>query len=124
MNLTTLPLSPLEAIASNLDFSSLVSLAKTNTNLAFLQPKEQHVVGQDFSVSGPYDGPDQTYFDVEVLTRGLVAIKMVWEWKDQVQRFFHFSLSVALLGQKFSFSGLGKPKGPVVAPASEGRPGL
>ena len=63
MNLTTLPLLPLEAIASNLDFSSLVSLAKTNSNLAFLQPKEQHVVGQDFSVSGPYDGPDQTYFD-------------------------------------------------------------
>jgi len=27
MNLTTLPLLPLEAIASNLDFSSLVSLA-------------------------------------------------------------------------------------------------
>ena len=54
--------------------------------MAHLQPKEQEVEGQDFSLSGPYDGdfcPD-TYFDVEVLTRGLVAVKMVWEWRDQV----------------------------------------
>ena len=93
MSLTSLPLLPLEAIASNLDFSSLVNLSKTNSSLAHLQPKEQHIVGQDFSLSGPSDGdfcPD-TYFDVEVLTRGLVAVKMVWEWRDQVQ--FHFSRS-------------------------------
>ena len=70
-----------------------VSLASTNTSLAHLQPKEQHVVGQDFSVSGPNDGHfcPETYFDVEVLTRGLVAVKMVWEWRDQVGPIFIFS---------------------------------
>ena len=31
MSLSTLPLLPLEAVASHLDFSSLVSLANTNT---------------------------------------------------------------------------------------------
>ena len=70
-----------------------VSLANTNTSLAHLQPKEQHVVGEDFSVSGPNDGNfcPETYFDVEVLTRGLVAVKMVWEWRDQVGPIFIFS---------------------------------
>ena len=48
------------------------------------------MVGQDFSVSGPNDGHfcPETYFDVEVLTRGLVAVKMVWEWRDQVGSIF------------------------------------
>ena len=64
-----------------------VSLASTNSRFAHLQPKEQNVVGRDFSVSGPNDGDfcPETYFDVEILTRGLVAIKMVWEWRDQVE---------------------------------------
>merc|ERR1719458_2433079 len=55
------------------------------TNKDHPDAKEQHVVGQDFSVSGPNDGHfcPETYFDVEVLTRGLVAVKMVWEWRDQ-----------------------------------------
>ena len=101
MSLASLPLLPLEAIASNLDFSSLVSLANTNSSFAHLQPKEQHVVGQDFSANGPNDGHfcPETYFDVEVLTRGLVAIKMVWEWKDQAKRVGFVLLSFILLGQ-------------------------
>ena len=67
-----------------------VNLANSNSRLAHLQPKEQHVVGQDFSVSGPHDGHfcPETYFDVEVLTQGLEAVKMVWEWRDQVYFLF------------------------------------
>ena len=77
--------------------TTTVSLASSNARLAHFKLKEQHVVGpelhvvgEDFSVSGPNDGnfcPD-TYFGVEVLTRGLVAIKMVWEWRDQVESLF------------------------------------
>ena len=54
MNLTTLPLLPLEKIASYLDFSSLVSLAASTSSLAHLQPKEQLVKGEDFSLCEVY----------------------------------------------------------------------
>ena len=113
MSLTSLPLLPLEAIATNLDFPSLVSLSKTHSSLAHLQPKEQHVVGKDFSLSGPSDGnfcPD-TYFDVEVLTQGLEAVKMVWEWRDQVQ--FHIFLGRFIFSSSslLDFQGHGNQKG-------------
>ena len=90
MSLSSLPLLPLEAVASHLDFSSLVSLANTNTAFAHLQPTEQFLTGQDFSLSGPRDGDfcPETYFEVEVVSRGLVAIKMDWEWRDQVNTSF------------------------------------
>ena len=52
MSLTSLPLLPLEKIASYLNFSSLVSLAASTSSLAHLTPKEQVVKGDDFSVSG------------------------------------------------------------------------
>ena len=99
MSLTSLPLLPLEKIASYLDFSSLVSLAASTSSLAHFQPKEQLVKGEDFSVAGfdpdgiwDHDtngqvyGPEpkppepEPYFDVEVKTRGLLGIKLVWEW--------------------------------------------
>ena len=86
MSLTTLPLLVLYEIASKLDFSSLVNLATSTTDLAHLQPKEQQVSGEDFSIHEEYsDGHfcPKTYFDVEVVTRGLVGVKMAWEWKDQ-----------------------------------------
>ena len=143
MSLTTLPLLPLEKIASYLDFSSLVSLAASTSSLAHLQPKEQLVKGEDFSVAGvgfrpnrsrpphgrpygprpephyvdveyyydvdvdvetlsvagfdPHGRPSspkpkpkrhepEPYFDVEVKTRGLLGIKMVWEWEGTVSR--------------------------------------
>ena len=107
MSLSTLPLLPLEAVASHLDFSSLVSLANTNTAFAHLQPTEQFLTGQDFSLSGPRDGDfcPETYFEVEVVSRGLVAIKMDWEWRDQVNKFFKI-LSFPLNSQ-----GYGNQKG-------------
>ena len=99
MSLTTLSILPLERIASYLDFSSLVSLAASTPVLVHLQPKEQLVKGEDFSVagfdpdgiwdhdtSGQVYGPQpkppepEPYFDVEVKTRGLLGIKLVWEW--------------------------------------------
>ena len=104
MSLTTLPLLPLEKIASYLDFSSLVSLAASTSSLAHLQPTEQLVKGEDFSVTGfdphgrprsPHGrhyGPEpkphepEPYFDVEVKTRGLLGVKMVWEWEGKVSR--------------------------------------
>ena len=52
MSLTTLPMLPLEEIASYLNFSSLVSLAACTSSLAHLTPKEQVVKGDDFSVAG------------------------------------------------------------------------
>merc|ERR1719486_1693883 len=52
MSLTTLPSLPMEAIISYLDFSSIVSLANSHPCLAHLQPKEQFVVGKDFSIGG------------------------------------------------------------------------
>ena len=87
----------MERIASYLDFSSLVSLATSTPSLAHLQPKEQLVKGEDFSVSGfqlfQYGRPrakrnndPEHYFDVEVKTRGLLGIKMVWEWEGKVSR--------------------------------------
>ena len=110
MSLTTLPLLPLEKIASYLDFSSLVSLATSTSSLAHLQPKEQLVKGEDFTVAGfdpharlrsrtprrdydlrvyepkPKPHEPEPYFDVEVKTRGLLGIKMVWEWEGTVSR--------------------------------------
>ena len=83
MSLTTLPILPLEEIASYLNFSSLVSLAACTSSLAHLQPKEQIVKGEDFSVAERKHEPE-TYFDVEVKTRGLLAIKMAWEWEGKV----------------------------------------
>ena len=83
MSLTTLPILPLEEIASYLDFSSLVNLATCTSSLAHLQPKEQIVKGEDFSVAERKHEPE-TYFDVEVKTRGLLAIKMAWEWEGKV----------------------------------------
>ena len=82
MSLTTLPILPLEIVVSYLDFSSLVSLANSTASLAYLQPKEQHVIGEDFSIRGR--AAVNPYLDVKVETRGLLGIKLVWEWKGQV----------------------------------------
>ena len=82
MSLTTLPILPLEIVVSYLDFSSLVSLANSTSSLAYLQPKEQHVIGEDFSIRGR--AAVNPYLDVKVETRGLLGIKLVWEWKGQV----------------------------------------
>ena len=86
MSLTTLPILPMEVIISYLDFSSIVSLANSHPSLAHLQPKEQIVIGEDFNISGQggQGGCPQPYFDVRVETKGLLSIKMVWEWKGQV----------------------------------------
>ena len=92
MSLTTLPTLPLEKIASHLDFSSLVSLATSTSSLAHLQPKEQLIKVEDFSVAGigwrseERNHDPEHYFDVEVKTRGLLGIRMVWEWEGQVIR--------------------------------------
>ena len=59
MSLTTLPMLPLEEIASYLNFSSLVSLAASTASLI----EEQNLMH---------------YFDVEVKTRSLLAVRMVW----------------------------------------------
>ena len=55
-------------------------------------PKEQNVTGEDFDEDGPYDGHfcPETYMDVPVLTRGLISVKMSFQWKDQACCcFFH-----------------------------------
>ena len=98
MSLTTLPLLVLEEIASKLDFSSLVNLATSTKDLVHLQPKEQQVFGEDFSIHQEYsDGHfcPKTYFDVEVITRGLGV----------------------------EGPGLGQPEGAGVAAAGEEQPG-
>ena len=77
-----MPILPLEIVVSYLDFSSLVSLANSTASLAYLQPKEQHVIGEDFSIRGR--AAVNPYLDVKVETRGLLGIKLVWEWKGQV----------------------------------------
>ena len=91
MSLTTLPSLPMEAIISYLDFYSIVSLANSHPCLAHLQPKEQLVIGRDFSIGGkgghcemPMHFPE-LYFEVRVETGGLSGIKMVWKWKSKVQ---------------------------------------
>merc|ERR1711971_1407014 len=89
MSLTTLPILPLEVIASYLDFSSLVSLSSSTSSLAHLQPKQQIVKGENFSLagigwrSGKRKHDPEHYFDVEVKTRGLLGIKMVWDWEGR-----------------------------------------
>ena len=88
MSLTTLPSLPMEAIISYLDFSSIVSLANSHPCLAHLQPKEQLVIGRDFSIAAKmpmiWHFPE-LYFEVRVETGGLSGIKMVWKWKSKVQ---------------------------------------
>ena len=86
MSLMTLPILPLELIVSYLDFSSLLSLANSHPSFAHLQPKEQLVIGEDFSVAGirwqirGLEHNPQHYLDIKIETRGLLGIKMVWEW--------------------------------------------
>ena len=87
MSLTTLPSLPMEVIISYLDFSSIVNLANSHPCLAHLQPKEQLVVGKDFFICGeggctPEPHFLEVYFEVE--TGGLLAIKMVWQWRGKV----------------------------------------
>ena len=90
MSLMTLPILPLELIVSYLDFSSLLSLANSHPSFAHLQPKEQLVIGEDFSVaritfqSRWEEHNPKHYLDVKIETRGLLGIKMVWEWIGQV----------------------------------------
>ena len=102
MSLTTLPILPLEEIVSYLDYFSLVSLAASTSAFAHLYPKKQLVKGEDFSVAGisprgryvrvGMEGSEkrkhepQPYFDVEVKTQGLLAIKMAWEWEGKVSK--------------------------------------
>ena len=107
MSLTTLPILPLEEIVSYLDYFSLVSLATSTSFLAYLYPKKELVKGEDFSVAGisprrhglipseqrrgiPYYYSEkrepEPQFDVEVKTRGLLAIKMAWEWEGKVSK--------------------------------------
>ena len=93
MSLLTLPILPLEVIVSYLDFSSLVSLANSHPLLAHLQTMDQDVSWEDFSVAGiggwhwhiqRHKHDPEPYFDVKIQSRGLLGIKMVWEWKGQV----------------------------------------
>ena len=93
MSLTSLPLLLLEKIASYLDFSSLVSLAASTSSLAHLQPRKQLVKGGNFSMAGRSyrkgkkgNHTPEHYFDVEVKTRGLLGIKMTWEWEGMVSK--------------------------------------
>ena len=77
----------MEVIISYLDFSSIVNLANSHPCLAHLQPKEQLVVGKDFFICGeggctPEPHFLEVYFEVE--TGGLLAIKMVWQWRGKV----------------------------------------
>ena len=91
-------------IESYLDFSSLVSLSTSTSSLAHLQPKQQIVKGENLLVAGFNPTYSQKrisqkgisrriwkrshhpehYFNVEVETRGLLGIKMVWEWEGKV----------------------------------------
>jgi len=84
-NLQTLPALPLEEITTSLGFEDQVNLAATHPNLRFLTPKLQIVEGEDFDESGPWDGHfcPETYMDVPILTRGIISVKMSFEWKDQ-----------------------------------------
>ena len=104
MSLTSLPLLPLEKIVSYLDFSSLVSLAASTSSLAHLQPKKQLVKGEDFSMAGRIywkrNHTPEHYFDVEVKTRGLLGIKMTWEWEGMVSK--RELISVKLWSNLFS----------------------
>ena len=94
MSLTTLPLLPLEKVTSYLDFDSLASLAASHSSLAHVQPSKQIVYGADLLIKTKNwqwqkDGgcrDPETCLEVEVKTRGLLGIKMVWEWEGLVSR--------------------------------------
>ena len=66
-------------------YYSKVNLADAHPNLRFLTPKLQIVEGEDFDESGPWDGHfcPETYMDVPILTRGIISVKMTFEWRDQ-----------------------------------------
>ena len=94
MSLTTLPILPLEKVTSYLDFDSLASLAASHPSLAHVQPSKQIVYGADLLIKTKNwqwqkDGgcrDPEICLDVEVKTRGLLGIKMVWEWEGLVRR--------------------------------------
>ena len=104
MSLTTLPILSSKVIVSYLDFSSLVSLSASTSSLAHLQPKQQIVKGEKFSVRGigwrseKRKHDPEHYFDVEIKTRGLLGIKMVWDWEGRVSRgidlAIHYTLAI------------------------------
>ena len=62
-----------------------MNLADTHPNLRFLKPKLQIVEEEDFHKTGPWDGCfcPETYMDVPILTRGLISVKMSFQWRDQ-----------------------------------------
>ena len=98
---------PLKVIASYLDVSSLVSLSASTSSLAHLQPKQQIVKGENFSVAGfnpayseKRNHTPEHYFNVEVKTRGLLGIKMTWEWEGMVSK--RELISVKLWSNLFS----------------------
>ena len=83
--MTRLPILALEAIASYLDFNSLVSLAKSTSSLAHLRPNKQLVAREDFSYWSEYSSDPEPFVDVDIQTRRLLAIKIVWQWQGEWQ---------------------------------------
>ena len=85
MNLHILPKEVVEEIASHLGYDDLVSLAQTHPELRFMMPTEQVVEGPDFApITWRYN--PETYMEVPILSRGLVEVRMTFQWKNESYR--------------------------------------
>ena len=85
MNLHMLPKELVEEIASHLGCDDQVSLAQTHPELRFMMPTEQVVPGPDFAPITWRLNPE-TYIEVPILSRGLVEVRMTFEWKNEGYR--------------------------------------
>ena len=85
MNVHTLPKELVEVIASHLGYDDQVSLAGTHPDLRFMMPSAQVVTGPDFAPITWRFNPE-TYLEVPILSRGLVEVRMSFQWKNEGYR--------------------------------------
>ena len=84
-NLHTLPMELVEEIAKHLGYVDQVSLARAHPDLLFMMPMEQIVAAPDFAPITHRFSPE-IYLDVPVLSRGLVEVRVSFEWMNEGYR--------------------------------------
>ena len=59
--------------------------SETDSGVPIPNGTEQIVKGEDFTKEGPRDGHfcPETYMDIPILTKGLISVKMSFQWEDQ-----------------------------------------
>ena len=85
MNLHTLLKEMVEEIATHLSYDDLISLAMTHPELFFIMPREEVILGPDLDPITWRFNPE-THLDVPILSRGLVEVRLWFQWKNEGYR--------------------------------------